>query len=163
MKNFLFVSVLFLLTSCVSMSHITSTSGLKEDYLKDIPKEAKVVIVQKNISADKLYDEVYTILLARNHRIAKDDKDRHYITTEGKDVGEDTYQRMIITITESGSTSNMRITGEWKASAGIAQVAGMTLSQDWAVAKWRIDRLGIDFAESVAVAYEIEGGRKSYE
>lgn len=163
MRNILFATALLLLTSCVSMSHITKTSGLSERYLKDIPKEAKVVIVQKNISADKLYDEVYTILLARNHRIAKDDKERHYITTEGKDVGEDTYQRMIITITESGGISKMKITGEWKASAGIAQVAGMTLSQDWAVAKWGIDRLGIAFAESVAVAYEIEGGRISYE
>lgn len=163
MKNFLFVSVLFLLTSCLSMSHITTTSGLDESSLKDIPKEAKVVVVQKNIPVDKLYEEVYTVLLTRNHRIAKDDKKRHYITTEGKDVGQDTYQRVIVAIIEKGNTSTMRITTEWKASSNMAQIAGMTLSQDWATAKWEVSRLGLAFAESVAIAREIKGGRISYE
>lgn len=166
MRNYLFVLVLFLLTSCVSMSHITETSGLNEDFLKEIPKEAKVVIIQKNISADKLYDEVYTILLSRNHRIAKDNNETHYITTEGKDVGLDTFQRMNIFITESGGMSIMKITAEWKPTVKttdiVSAMAGRS-NKSWIVAKWSTDRHGIAFAESVAIAKEIRDGYISYE
>jgi hypothetical protein len=157
-----------LMISCISVSHISTTSGVKEDYLSDIPKEAKVVIIDKNnISADSLYEEVYTVLLSRGHRILKDDKERHYITTEGKDVGQSTLQRMTVVITENENSSKLKITTEWKggteASAMATAMSGIPIQSDWALAKWEINRLGIAFAESVAIANEIKGGNISYE
>ncbi len=162
------ILISYLMISCVSVSHISSTSGVRAEYLKNIPKGAEVVIVDKNnISADSLYEEVYTILLTRGHRILKDDKNRHYITTEGKDVGQSTLQRMVIVITENENSSKLKITTEWKAgteaSAMASSMSSIPIQSDWSFAKWQIDRLGIAFAESVAIANEIKGGKISYE
>jgi hypothetical protein len=157
-----------LMIGCISVSHISTTSGVKEEYLSNVPKGAEVVIVNKNnISADSLYEEVYTILLSRGHRILKDDKERHYITTEGKDVGQSTLQRMTLVITEKENSSQLRITTEWKggteASAMATAMSGIPIQSDWSLAKWEINRLGIAFAESVAIANEIKDGKISYE
>jgi len=157
-----------LMISCVTVSQIATTSGVREDLLKKIPKEAKAVIVEKgNASVDSLYEEVYSILLSRNHRILKDDKERHYITTEGKDIGESTLQRMTIIVTKNGDNAKLKITSEWKAGSMASMTAtafsGVQYQPEWANAKWELSRLGIAFGESVAIANEIQGGKISYE
>jgi predicted transcriptional regulator len=163
-----FTLIAFLTTGCISVSHISTTSGVKEDYLTNIPKGAKIVLVEKkNVSADNLYEELITILLSRGHRIIKDDKERHYITTEGKDIGQSTLQRMTLVILEKENSSQLKITTEWKggteASMMATAMSGIPIQADWAIAKWEINRLGIAFAESVAIANEIENGHVSYE
>lgn len=158
----------FFLLGCISVSHISVTSGVPMDNLREIPIGSRTVFVDKtNISADKLYEEVYTILLSRGHRILKDDKERLYITTEGKDVGQSTLQRMTIVITEQDSNSQLKITTEWKggteASAAASAMSGVAVHSNWAMAKWEINRLGIAFAESVAIAKEIKNGIISFD
>ena len=150
-----------LMIGCIGVSHISITSGVGENYLKNIPNGAEVVIVEKkNISADSLYEEVYNTLLSRGHRILRDDKERHYITTEGKDVGKSTLQRMTLVINEKESSSQLRITTEWKggteASAAATAASGIQVQSAWAAAKWeKNSRLGIAFAESVAIAHQL--------
>ena len=161
------ISVSVLIQSCISISNISNNSGVKQNYLTNIPKGAKVINVEKdNITIDSLYEEVYSILLLRGHRIFKDDKQRHYITTEGKAVGEATLQRMTLVVSENGNSSNLKITTEWKpgmeATMMAAAAGGIPVSSDWAIAKWEISRLGISFAESVAIANKVRGGRISY-
>ena len=176
MKMFLnFLAISFLMTSwmmmmmgCLSVSHISATSGVKEDSLTNIPKGAKVVIVEKkNVSADSLYEELVTILLSRGHRLFKDDKERHYLTTEGKDVGQSTLQRMTVVVTGKENSSQLKITTEWKAGAEASMMAtamsGIPMQSEWAIAMWGISRLGIAFAESVAIANEIKNGHIFYE
>ena len=149
--------MLIFMQSCVSVSMISSISGVKQKILTDIPKGVRIINVKKyNISADNLYEEVYNILLTRGHRIFKDDQKRHYITTEGRDIGESTLQRMTIVISENGKDSNLKITTEWKAGSDATTTAsamsGINVYSDWAIAKWEISRLGISFAESLAIA-----------
>jgi hypothetical protein len=165
------LAILFFLSifiqSCISVANISQNSGVKQNYLTKIPKGTKVIIVEKdNITADSLYEEVYTILLLRGHRIFKDDKQRHYITTEGKSVGEATLQRMTIVVSGNGDSTNLEIKTEWKpgmeATIMASAMSGIPVSSDWAIAKWEINRLGISFAESVAIANKIKNGRVSY-
>ena len=160
--------ILFSMMGCISVSNITTTSGVEESLLSNIPEESKLIIVdKKNISADSLYEEIYTILLSRGHRISKDDKSRHYITTEGKGVGQSTIQRMTVVVTENGNDSKMKITTEWKAgteaTATASSMSGMAIQSEWGPAKWEVNRLGIAFAESVAIASKIKNGNISYQ
>lgn len=146
---------------CVSVQNIASISNLPEETLSTIPKGAKsVVIRQNNSTADMLYEEIFAILLDRGHRILKDDKERHYITTEGKDVGESTLQRMTIVIKKQPSYIQAKITTDWKpgteAAAMATAMSGLTMQIEWSEALWESNRLGIAFAESVAVASDVE-------
>jgi hypothetical protein len=173
MKRFLLLvgfpmMILSVMTSCIGVSHISSTSGLDEESLKGIPPKAKVIYVErKDTSIDNYYEEVISILMSRGHRIMREDKERHYITTEGKDVGESTLQRMTLLITENNSICILKITTEWKAGAEAAGMAsamgGMSIQPEWATASWEINRLGIAFAESFAIAKAIKDGIILYE
>ena len=165
--SFLFLSIF--LSSCASVSTVSKWSGIQEDYLTNIPKETKTIFVEKQSSADVLFEEVTQILLDRNHRIIKEDKARHYILTEGKDVGESTYQRMTLLITsKKEGISTLKITTEWKPgmmamalASSLSKING--LQSDWLIAKWEYNRLGIAIAESVAVAHAIVNNKISYE
>lgn len=157
-----------LMLSCISISQISTTSGVNEEYLSNIPKGARIVVVdKKNISTDSLYEEVYAILLFRGHRILKDDKEKHYITTDGKDVGQSTLQRMTLITSKKENGSQLKITTEWKggteASAAATAISGIHIQADWFLAKWEISRLGIAFAESVSIAKEIKDRIVTYE
>ena len=69
-KTGISIFVLIFMQSCVSVSMISSISGVKQKILTDIPKGVRIINVKKyNISADNLYKEVYNILLARGHRV----------------------------------------------------------------------------------------------
>lgn len=163
-----FVLLFSLMQACISVSQISATSGLEEEYLRNIPQYARIVYVEKNnITPDDLYEEVYTILLLRGHRILKDDKARHYITTEGKDIGQSTLQRMTLVVIEEENGSKVKISTEWKggteANATATAISGMPVESDWGMARWESSRLGIAFAESVAIAKEIKNGEISFE
>lgn len=162
----LVLTALFM-TSCIGTSHVSKTSGLSQDYLNMITKNAEVItVVKHDTPADVLFEEVYGILLDRGHRISKDDKERHYIATEGKDAGESTVQRMIINISENTNNSEMKIRTEWKAGTeammGASMFAGVRINQEWTTAKWEAGRPGIAFGESVAIASAIKNGIVSY-
>ncbi len=166
------LAILILMTmfviSCMSVSTISTTSGVQQDFLSTIPKGAKIIYVDKeNVTADSLYNELYSILLIKGHRIITDDKERHYIVTEGKDVGESTGQRMSIVVTEKDNISQLKITTEWK--PGIVTMAfaiaasGIPIQSEWMTASWQINRMGFAFAESAAIANGIKDGKISYE
>ena len=148
------------MTSCGSVIDIAATSGLNQSYLDQIPQGVSIVYVnKKNVSADSLYEEVFTVLLSRGHRISKEDKARLYITTEGKDVGEWTMQRMAILIVETQDGADLKISTERK-----PRYQGSEGSMiDWGIARWVIHEGRVAFAESVAIATEIEDGTISYE
>jgi len=172
MKKHFFLFVMsgltaFLLCGCISYSHIATTSGVQVKDLSEIPAGSKTIIVYKdNVSGSDLYEEVYSILIKRGHRISKDDEKRHYLTTEGRDVGQSTLQRMTIVVTENETYSQMRISTEWKGGTEAAAMAtamgGIPVQSNWATAKWEVNRLGIAFAESVAIAKAIPNSRISY-
>jgi hypothetical protein len=156
------------LTGCISVSYISTSSGVNEDLLSNIPTGAKIIIVDKmNVSADSLSEELVTILISRGQRIFKDDKARHYLTTEGKDIGQSTLQRITINVIEKGNNSQLRINTEWKAgteaTAMATAMSGIPMQSDWQISKWEKSRSGIAFAESEAIANEIKNGIISYD
>ena len=148
-------------SSCIGVSHIIATTGASESLVNEIPKGAKVVFVEKeNITEADLFNEVYTILLSRGHRIQKDDPNRYYIMTEGKDVGQSTLQRMTLVVTKTEKGAKLKINTEWKPGTGTnIMVAGATsipVYLDWAEAKWEINRLGIAFSERLVLARQLK-------
>lgn len=162
------IIALFVITGCLGVSQISASSGLGEGSLKGIPTGAKIIYVEKkNASINEYYEEVLSILMSRGHRIMKEDKERHYITTEGRDIGQSTLQRMTLFITEKNNSCILKITTEWKAGAEATAMAsamgGVSMQSEWATASWEINRLGMAFAESLAVAKEIKDGIITYE
>lgn len=166
MKKLLFALLVILLTGCIGVSHIAQTSGLSELELKKIPQGAKEVILQKDVTVSELYEEIYSSLLLRGHRIAKDDKERHYIMTEGKDVGQSTLHRLTVLVTENEGKSTATIRTEWKpgteAVMGASIATGVGISADWSQATWLADRSGLAFAESAAIANGVKDGKITF-
>lgn len=162
------IITLFVMTSCMGVSHISSSSGLEENSLSQIPKGTKIIYVEKdNALINEYYEEILNILMSRGHRIMKEDKERHYVTTEGKDVGQSTLQRMTLFITKNNNNCILKITTEWKAGTEATIMAtamsGIPMQSDWATASWEINRLGMAFAESLAIAKEIKEGTITFE
>ena len=93
----LILIISWLAEGCISQLTVAQMTGLTNEELNLIPKMAKVVITETDMKQDSAFEVVMNILIARGHRIQKDDKARGYINTEGKDVGNGTYQRMSIT------------------------------------------------------------------
>src|SRR5690606_443390 len=117
MKTLLAITFLPLLAGCISTNHISSTSGLNQSDLDAIPASAKEIYVTvPGATPQALHEQVVNILIARGHRIQREDKERLYVTTEGKDVGESTLQRMVITTTEVPNVGAVtKIVSEWRA------------------------------------------------
>ncbi|MFA5587683.1 hypothetical protein [Proteiniphilum saccharofermentans] len=156
-----------LLSGCISMTHIAETSGIESEILKTVPKNATEVILKKDVSAIDLYNELYSSLLSRGHRIDRDDKERFYITTQGKDVGQSTLQRSTIVVTEDSGTSTAVIRSEWKpgttATLGGSMFAGVGISADWEKATWaETGRPQIAMAEAIAIGYGVKGAVISF-
>jgi hypothetical protein len=160
------ISILILSNSCISKFLIVETSGLSKDEINSIPKGTSTVFVKKQISPDNLYEESAMVLVSRGHRIEKEDKDRLYIATEGKDVGESTQQRMFISITEKNGTSTAKILTEWNGGAEAQWMAtimaGTAYYGAWQPAKFETGRPSIAIAESVVIA-KLLNGSISYE
>ena len=163
----LFILSVFLMAGCHSVSKVCETGDMNADYLKKIPHLAnRIYVTEQGISADKMCDELLNILASRNHMTVLVDREKHYIATETKDVGNSTLQRMIISIKETGEDSQMEIITQWRSGSkavGFAYpVAGYSLQEDWAHTQWEKNRLGIALAESAAIANEFKNGAVSY-
>jgi len=160
-------SILFV-PACISTLTISNTSGLSQEEIDQIPKGAsKVIVKMHGVTPDALYNDIYAALIKRGHRVMKSDKEHHYITTEGKDIGESTMQRMTIVITNESDYCQAIITSEWKAGSQSAttasMIAGMPITNEWGRVVFEVNRMGIAFAECVAVAREIPGAIISYD
>ena len=164
---FFTAAFVFVMAGCQSTSKISGSADLKADYLKNIPHLAnRIYITKHNMSADKMCDELKNILISRDHMTVIFDKERRVITTETKDLGYSTLQRMTFTIKEKGADSQVSIITEWKsgskAKGFVFPVAAYALQSNWAPVQWEKNRLGIAFTESAAIANEIVNGIVSY-
>ena len=160
--------VSIILYGCGSIMDISTATGVKEESLRTIPYGASSILVTKQgTSADNLYEEVFSALISRGHRITTADKTRYYITTEGKDVGLSTLQRMTLVIDDKGQSPVLTIRSEWKAGAEASLMAsgisGISYIADWAKSKWEISRLGVAFAEGYAIALLIENAEITFD
>lgn len=156
------ISILLLtLTSCIGTSTLTKTSGLSDAELSAIPKGATEVVIQGE-DRESLYNKIVDVLIQRGHRISREDKERFYIVTEGKDVGESTLQRMTITINENNEAV---IKSEWmpgmEATNAASAFSGLDVSASWSIASYEVGRPGIAYAEAVAIG-KIVGGNRTY-
>ena len=157
----MFVAICIYGTSCIGTGVISQTSGLSQAELAAIPKGSKEVII-KGTDRAILYDKIIEVLLQRGHRIVKDDKERFYILTEGKDVGQSTNQRMTIVISPDGEAN---IKSEWmpgqEATMGATAMSGLNITPSWSVADYTTGRPAIAFAEAVAIGKAV-GGELSF-
>lgn len=169
MRKFILLALILpftlLLPGCKSVSKTSGLSILKSQH--KIPHLANRICVTKSgTSADKLCDELRSILISGNHKILIFDKENHCIKTDTKDVGDATLQRMTFMIQAKGNDCQVMITTQWKSGAkavGFAfPVAGYSLEPDWASAQWEKNRCGLAMAESASVANQIENGIVTY-
>ncbi|NLH53712.1 MAG: hypothetical protein GX459_12800 [Bacteroidales bacterium] len=156
----IFVSIIT--TGCITIGTLSQVSGLSKDYLNEVPPYSKMIYIEKeNVPIDKLYDELLGIIIDRNHRIVKDDRQMHYIVTEGRDVGQSTLQRMTISIKQTNNLCIAKIATEWKAGTEAMMMAnamsGIVANSDWATAYMAPSRPGIAFTESLRIAKETGG------
>jgi hypothetical protein len=144
-------------SSCIGTTTVTQTSGLSHAELASIPKGSKEIIILEHEDDLTLYDKIIDALLQRGHRIIKDDKEKLYILTEGKDVGQSTLQRMTIVI----KFHEASIKTEWMpgqdASMGATAFSGINFTPSWSIAEFTTGRPAIAFAEAVAISKAVGG------
>lgn len=165
LKSVIPVIIAIFLNSCISTVNISKTSGLSEEDLNEIPLNSKIVLIERaDNTAKTMYDEIVDILIDRGHRIIKEDKERNYLLTEGKDLGESTSQRMTIVVTNTDHLSKAKILTEWKPTVNAVTTAGgVAVQTDWQAATYRVNKIaGIAFAETVSVAKKIKDGKITY-
>jgi hypothetical protein len=158
----------FLMAGCHSISKVSETGDLKAEISKKIPHLSnRIYVTKQGASADKVFDELLDILILSNHMTLLVDRERHIVTTDTKDVGHSTLQRMTFVIEEKDNDAQIKITTQWRSGAnavGFAfPVAGYSLQEDWAPTQWEKNRLGIAMVESNAIANKFDKGIVSYE
>lgn len=164
--------VALLMINCANLDYVARASGLSQEYINQIPENAELIIVEKDVSADDLFDELYDILIIRGHRIDNHNNKTHYLTTVGKKVDDKglmnagLLQRMIVNVTDSDGTARLLIRTEWNipiSSFDSARTGVKMDEYDWKPATLKnVGREGVCFAESVLVAREINDSRISY-
>lgn len=155
-------------SSCIGTQHLQQTSGLTEAITREIPVNANTVTVtQSQTTPYQLYEYLIQTAISRGHRIDHEDKERYYFTTQGKDVGNSTLQRMTVSVMKiSESVSEATINTEWMGGTFVnsmySGMMGASVDQEWETAYWMKGRPGIAFAESVSVAWKIPRGKVNY-
>ncbi len=157
----MFVAICICGASCIGTGVISQTSGLSTSELATIPKGSKEVII-KGTDGSQVYAKIIDVLLKRGHRIIKDDKEKLYILTEGKDVGQSTMQRMTIVISSTGEAN---IKSEWMpgqdATMGATAMSGLSITPSWSIADYTTGRPAIAFVEAVVIGKAL-GGEITY-
>ncbi len=157
-----------LCVGCITTQQVKQSSGLTEAITRDIPLNSSIVTVtQSQTTPQQLYNYLFQIAVSRGHRIETEDKERFYFTTQGKDVGTSTLQRMTVSVMKiSDSISEATIHTDWMGGTSVnsmySGMMGASVTQEWERAYWMKGRPGIAFAESVSVAWKIPRGKVNY-
>ncbi len=157
-----------LCVGCITAYQVKQSSGLTEAITRDIPLNASTVTVTQSQTTPKdLYEYLIQITVSRGHRIEKEDKERFYFTTQGKDVGTSTLQRMTVSVMKlSDDKSEATIHTDWMAGTDMnalySGMMGVSVDMKWERAYWMKGRPGIAFAESVSVAWKVPRGKVNY-
>ena len=172
MKNLIMIIVIMAINiSCVSVSTISTSSGIDESYLSIIPIGAAEIVVTKNTTSEfVLYAECLQILMSKGYGIVEDEK--NYILTDGKELTPSTYQRMMLIFSYDKNVGTVIIKTDWKVgdeTVRMAQTLSMTQEMNgfyvhpkWNIATWHENSIGFAFAESVSVAKMFKNGTISY-
>ena len=125
-----YVVIVFVLTGCVS-----ANSLLSPEERGDIPKDATKVIAVSTLHGADLFDHVYNTLITDGFRIDESNKDQGYISTQGKEIEQETMIRLSVVMVDS----TVRFTGQWNVTAsmqtGLSAGLGAT-GFGWSEARW---------------------------
>lgn len=96
------------------------------------------MVVSSALTADSLFNEVFSVLTDQNFGISSENKSIGYLRTEGKDIGSGTYMRMSIKITKTENGSKLVGSAEWMPDAvtisNVNAIFGAHLTQEWGIA-----------------------------
>ncbi|MCD4725692.1 MAG: hypothetical protein K8R63_12710 [Bacteroidales bacterium] len=130
MRKIIYILFVFVLTGCV-----TPNTLLSPEERADIPKGANKVIVQSDKQGGDLFDHVYSTLITDGFRIDESNEEQGYISTQGKEIDQETMLRLSVVIMDSTAT----FIGQWDVTAsmkaGLSAGFGATGS-GWSDATW---------------------------
>jgi len=148
-NNLVIVALAFVLGGCV-----TASSLLTPEERDIIPKGATKVIAVTDKQGGELFDFMYSTLIEDGFRIDESNKDQGYISTQGKEIEQETMIRLSVVLVDSTAT----FTGQWNVTAsmqaGLSAGWGATAS-GWSDASW-----GDSGRPSLAFAYMFKYAEK---
>lgn len=103
------VASLIIIISCA-----TTIEVIDPETARQIPKEAKRVLVISSTSADSLYQRLYTVAVREGFGIESSSNEMRSFTTYPKYVGWDTYLRMNVIVEMNNGLSVATINGQWQ-------------------------------------------------
>lgn len=153
MKKTKILAISFLLQSCLTWPVLRNSTT---NEVIQIPKGAKEVYISSQVALDSVFNNLVITLMSNGHRIQKEDKDRLYLTTEGHDIGQSTFQRMVV----SKQGNRLKILTEWKLGSDVNNlVNSMTKvnnQADWQPCYYYMGRPALAFAETIKLATTLE-------
>ncbi|MCB0386427.1 MAG: hypothetical protein KDD43_13625 [Bdellovibrionales bacterium] len=154
MKNVV-LCLLISLVGCVSQQYLT------EDQASRIGKGSEVVEFNMRGDSAEVYTAIYKALVNAGFRIAHDNREMLTISTEGKDIEQDTKLRMLVVMQPGPYVVRVVLRGEWlpgsQTQAMASGIAGRTLNVEWFPARWgrQTGRPELSFAYMVKFAREL--------
>ncbi|MCK5766628.1 MAG: hypothetical protein KAH26_11630 [Bacteroidales bacterium] len=145
MKHFnqgITIVFIVLLSGCV-----TPNALLTPEERGVIPKGATKVITQTDKYGSDLFDFVYSTLIADGFRIDESNEDQGYISTQGKEIEQETMIRFSIVIIDSTA----QFTVQWNVTA--AMQAGLNAGFSGSGSGWSEANWGDTGRPSLAFAY----------
>lgn len=111
MKSIILVLLSLLFISCATLSNVSS---LNKKELDRIPIGAEKVIIKSDLDKESAFNMLLKILGREGWVIDKMLKENFSITTDSKNIGEDTHLRMNMFVDEKNSSTEIIIRGDWK-------------------------------------------------
>lgn len=152
---------LLLLTGCIS-------STLPPDIASTVPARARVVQLFSDSTPTAFYRMVYRGLAAQGYTVTTGNEAMGTLTTDFKDVGQETTLRITVLVTPTDSGSSAILRGHWGITAttaaamsagfGISVAGGSAEDADWGSS----GRPKVAFGEMVIVARQIPHARIGY-
>jgi len=150
-----FVVLLMVFSGCVSATYLT------DEVAYTIPLGANAIKVESSLTPDSLFNQMALYLIGDGNRITEN-KERLTISTEGKQLMEDTMGRYLILIQKSDAGSIAIIRSEWSVTESVATSAsvfgtvmsGIPISArpGWEMASWSKGRPNISFSYGLRMA-----------
>lgn len=157
-----FVLFALLFTSCVT------TSNIPIEVSSEIPDDANAIELYSNETSADFYETIYKHLASKGFSISQENSDMGTLSTEFKEIGQETTLKMDVFVEESENGSKATLRGSWGVTtsmgAGITAATGSSLGGTSAErASWdQSGRPKVAFGEMAVIANDIEHQQLEY-
>src|SRR2546430_5775918 len=112
--------------SCLALGLFAcvSASTVPPELARTIPNDARAIRLFSDQGATDYYQTVYRSLLARGLGIAQENQQMGTLTTQTKDIGQNTLLKLIVYVQDTAGGAIATVRGQWEVTAQMLFTGG---------------------------------------